>query len=132
MSTFKNVDEAREFFKGDKFALNSGVIIEELGENYCLCSMEITDNHRNALGGVMGGAIFTLADLAFSAACTNVHNPTVAMQTSMNFLSAAKGVKLFARSKCVKDGKTTAVYNVDVTDDTGRLVAQFVGTGYKL
>jgi len=32
----------------------------------------------------------------------------------------------------VKDGRTTCVYVVDVTDDTGRAVAQFVGTGYKL
>ena len=132
MSTFKNVEEARKFYKGDKYALMSGVVIEELNEEYCLCSMEITDNHRNAVGGVMGGAIFTLADLAFSAASNNVHKPTVAMQTSVNFLSAAKGTRLFAKAYCVKDGRTTAVYNVEVKDDTNRLIAQFVGTGYKL
>ncbi|MCR5652899.1 MAG: PaaI family thioesterase [Ruminococcus sp.] len=132
MSTFKNVEEAREYFKGDKYALYSGVVIEELDENTCVCSMEITDKHRNAVGGVMGGAIFTLADLSFAAASTNVHSPTVAMQTSLNFLSAAKGTKLFAKARCIKDGRTTAVYNVDVTDDTGRPIAQFVGTGYKL
>ena len=132
MSTFKNVEEAREFYKGDKYALMSGVVIEELNEKYCLCSMKITDKHRNAVGGVMGGAIFTLADLAFSAASNNIHKPTVAMQTSMNFLSAAKGDELFAKAYCLKDGRTTAVYNVEVTDDTGRLIAQFVGTGYKL
>ncbi len=132
MSTFKNIEEARDYFKGDKYALNSGIYIEELGENSCVCSMIIKETHRNAVGGVMGGAIFTLADLAFSAASNNVHKPTVAMQTSINFLSAAKGTKLFAKAYCVKDGRTTAVYNVDVKDDTDRLVAQFVGTGYKL
>lgn len=132
MSTFKNVEEARKYFRGDKYAFNSGIVIEELNENSCVCSMIVTENHRNALGGVMGGAIFTLADLAFSAASNNVHNPTVALQTNVNFLSVAKGKKLIAKAICVKDGRTTAVYNVDVTDDTDRLVAQFVGTGYKL
>lgn len=132
MSTFNSIEEAREFFNNDKYAYNSGVYIEELNGNTCLCSMEITADHRNAMGGVMGGAIFTLADLAFAAASTNVHRPTVALNTSINFLSGAKGTKLFARANCVKDGRTTAVYNVEVKDDTGRLIAQLVTTGYKL
>ena len=54
------------------------------------------------------------------------------MQVSVNFMSATKGKRLIARSKCVKDGRTTCVYNVDVTDELGTPVAQFVGTGYKL
>ena len=132
MSTFKNVEEAREFFKKDKYALNSGIVIDELTENGCVCSMEITENHKNAIGGVMGGAIFTLADLAFSVACNNAHKPTVALQTSISFLSSAKGTKLFAKAECVKDGRTTAVYNVDLSDDTGRHIARVVCTGYKL
>ncbi|MBR0089202.1 MAG: PaaI family thioesterase, partial [Clostridia bacterium] len=64
MSTFKNVEEAREYFKKDKFATNSGILVEKLGEDSCVCSMEINENHINAIGGVMGGAIFTVADLA--------------------------------------------------------------------
>ncbi|MBR1731264.1 MAG: PaaI family thioesterase, partial [Ruminococcus sp.] len=110
----------------------SGIYIEELTDEYCLCSMKIEDVHRNALGGVMGGAIFTLADLAFSAACNNAHKPTVALQTSVSYLSMAKGETLFARAECVKDGRTTAVYNIDVTDDTGRHIAKVAATGYKL
>lgn len=51
---------------------------------------------------------------------------------SINFLSGTKGTRLFARAQCKKDGKTTCVYNIDVTDDLGRAIAQFVGTGYKL
>ena len=39
---------------------------------------------------------------------------------------------MFARATYRKDGRSSCVVNVDVTDDTGRDVAQFVGTGFKL
>lgn len=132
MSTFKNVEEAREFFKNDRYAAMSGIVIDELGDGWSECSMVITDKHRNAVGGVMGGAIFTLADLAFSVAANNRHLSTVAQQMSSSFLSTPKGTKLIARAKCRKDGRTTCVYNIDITDDTDRDVALIIATGYKL
>lgn len=106
--------------------------LDELGEDYAVCSVVLTARHRNAYGGVMGGVIFTLADYAFAAASNNIHRVTVAMQVSINYLSAPKGEKLIATAKCIKDGKTSMVVNVDIVDDTGRAVAQFVGTGFKL
>ena len=132
MGHFNNVEEAREFFKSDKFATDNGVFIEELGEDSAVCSLKITDGHRNAVGGVMGGAIFTLADLAFSAAANNLHFPTVALQSSINFLSGAKGDTLTAKAVCKKDGGTTSIFNVDITDNAGRDIAQVVFTGFKL
>ena len=33
MSTFNSIEEAREFFKGDKFATNLGVSLEKLDED---------------------------------------------------------------------------------------------------
>ena len=131
MSTFKNIDEAREFFTGDTFAKANGIVIVELWEDGCLCSMELRDVHRNAVGGVMGGVIFTLGDFAFAVASNNVHMTTVAQQVSISFLSGSRGSRLFARAKCRKDGRTSCVYNIDITDDLGRDVAQFIGTGYK-
>ena len=106
--------------------------IDEIGDGTSVCSMTIEKRHLNANGGVMGGAIFTLADFAFAAAANNRHRPTVAQQVSVNFMSGARGSRLIARAKCRKDGRTTCVYNIDVTDDAGRDVAQFIGTGYKL
>lgn len=106
--------------------------LDELDEDRAVCSVVLGPRHRNAYGGVMGGVIFTLADFAFAAASNNLHKVTVAMQVSINYLSAPKGEKLIATAKCIKDGKTSMVVNVDIVDDTGRDVAQFVGTGFKL
>ncbi len=132
MTTFRDIDEARAYFINDRFAAENGVTLDELGPDGAVCSMAVTPRHLNANGGVMGGAIFTLVDLAFAAAANNAHRPTVAQQVSMNFLSGSRGTRLTARAACRKDGRSSCVYNVDVTDDLGRDIAQAVVTGFKL
>ena len=132
MAVFGSLDEARTYFEGDRYAMESGVTLDALDESGAVCSFEITPSHRNAEGGVMGGAIFTLIDLAFAAAANHRHRPTVAQQVSMNFLSGSRGARLTAIARCRKDGKTSCVYNVEVTDDLGRDIAQAVITGFKL
>ena len=132
MATYKTLEEAQEIFKSDRFATVNGMHIDELGEDWCVCSMTLTDDHRNAYGGVMGGVTFTLADFALAVTSNQIHSLSVAQQVSLNYLSAPKGERLIARSQCIKSGKTTSVINVNVTDDTGRLIAQFTGTAFKL
>ena len=132
MSVFKTLEEAQAHFKGDAFATGNGMVIDALYEDGCACSMTLDDRHKNANGGVMGGVIFTLGDFAFAVACNNDHLPTVALNVNINYMSAPKGHRLTARARVVKRGRTTCVINVMITDDTGRDVAQFVGTGYKL
>ena len=132
MSTFKDLEEARKFFKNDRFATENGMVIDEIGEDYAKCSMTILDGHRNAAGGVMGGVIYPLADFAFAAASNNMHKVTVGQTGNINYLSGSRGKKLFAYSKCVKNGKTTCVHEVTVTDDLGKAIALFIGTGFKL
>ena len=132
MSSITGIDAARAYFEGDRFAVNAGIYIDEVAPGYAVCHFDITPDHLNAENGVMGGAIFTLIDLAFAAAANGIHLPTVAQQVSMNFLSGSRGATLTATARCRKDGRTTGVYNVDVVDDLGRDIAQAVVTGYKL
>jgi acyl-CoA thioesterase len=132
MQTFGNIEEAKKYFEGDKFATLNGMVLDELDESHSLCSLALEDRHKNANGGIMGGVMFTLADFAFAAIVNNIHLPTVAQQVSINYLSAPKGKKLFAIANILKNGKTTIVANVNVYDDTGRAVALFTGTGFKL
>ena len=132
MSTFKDIDEARAYFEGDRFAVENGITLDEMGENWARCSMTIAPRHMNANGGVMGGAIFTLADFAGAVAANNVYRPTVTQQMSVNFLNNTQGGRLIATARCRRDGRTTCVYNIDVVDDRGRDIAQIVETGYKV
>ena len=132
MSTFANMEEARAFFAGDRYAADTGIVLQELPEGGSVCTLTLTDAHRNAEGGIMGGAIFTLMDFTFATASSNMHRPTVAQQVSLNYLNAPRGDRLTARAECRKDGRTSCVYQVSVTDDQGRDIAQAVFTGFKL
>jgi len=132
MAGFKTIDEARDYFYNDKFAAENGITLDELDGAHAVSSLTVSARHRNAYGGVMGGAIFTLADFAFAALTNDLERKTVAQQVSINYLSAPKGEKLTATATYKKDGRSSCVVNVDVADDQGREVAQFVGVGFKL
>ena len=132
MAQFQSLEEARAFFEMDRFATENDITLEELSEGRSRCRMALGSRHKNAEGGVMGGAILTLIDFAFATAACNVHRPTVAQQISMNFLNASKGRILTARAVCRKDGKTSCVYQVDIKDDLGCDIAQAVVTGFKI
>ena len=132
MENFKSIEDARAYFSCDRFATDNGITLDELDGSHAVTSMTIGDRHKNAFGGVMSGAIFTLADFAFAALTNGRERVTVAQQVSISYLSAAKGERLIATARYRKDGRSSCVVNVDVTDDTGRDIAQFVGTGFKL
>jgi len=132
MSVFKSAEEAIKYFEGDKYAVLSGMKLEDLKEDYARSSVVLTEDHKNANGGIMGGAIFTLADLAFAALANNIHKPTVAQQVSINYLARPKGDKLSAEAEIIRNGKTTCVLQIRVKDDKGTQIALFTGTGYKL
>ena len=128
----KTLEEVREFFKNDRFATENGAIIEEIGENTATCSLTITNSHRNAMGAVMGGVYFMLADFAFAVASNWQKVGSISLHSDISFLGTAKGEKLIAKAVCVKNGKTTSLYRIDVTDNLGNLTATVTATGYKL
>ena len=43
MATYKTLKEAQEVFRGDRFATANGMQIDELGEDWCVCSMTLTE-----------------------------------------------------------------------------------------
>ena len=130
MEDRKTLEAVRRFFEGDRFATENGAVIEEIGDHCATCSLVITDSHRNAMGAVMGGTYFMLADFAFAVAANWEKTGCVSLRSDISFLGAARGEKLIAKAVCVKDGRTTACYRVDVTDDLGNLTATVITTGY--
>ena len=132
MESKNALDEVRRIFEGDRFATENGAVIEEIGDHSATCSLVLTDSHRNAMGAVMGGTYFMLADFAFAVAANWEKMGCVSLRSDISFLGAAKGQKLIAKAECVKDGRTTSCYHVDVTDDLGNLTATMTATGYRV
>jgi len=130
MGNKKTLEEVRKIFEGDRFATENGAVIEEIGDHSATCSLVITPSHRNAMGAVMGGTYFMLADFAFAVAANWEKMGCVSLHSDISFLGAAKGEKLIAKAVCIKDGRTTACYRIDVTDELGNLAATVTATGY--
>ena len=125
-----NIEAVREMFSHDRFATENGAVIDEIGDHYAKCSLELNDSHKNALGAVMGGVAFTLADFAFAVASNWQQAGTVSLSSNITYLGRAHGNSLQAEARCVKDGRTTCYYQIDVCDDLGHAVAAVTTTGY--
>lgn len=126
------LDQIRACFSGDHFAADTvGVHIDVAEPGRSVCTLPIRPTLLNANSVPMGGAIFTLADFAFAVAA-NGHSTrvTVTQQVAVTFLAASRGKVLTAEARCLKAGRTTCLYTVDVTDDLGAQVAHLTINGF--
>ncbi len=126
------LQKARDYFKGDVFAsTTTGIEIDAAEPGYAKVSLTIEPKHLNALGMVMGGAIFTMADYAFAIASNVGDETVVTINSQISYLGTAKGKRLIAEAKPLKNGRSTCVYTIDVEDDLGTQVASIQVTGFK-
>ena len=128
--------KAQEVFASDRYATKStGVEIDEVRENYTRCTLTLTPLHRNAMGAVMGGVLFTLADLAFAivanSQCLADNQPLqwVSLSSNIQYLGQTQGSTLVAETYCVKQGGTTCVYTISIRDEHNKNVALVTTTG---
>lgn len=118
------LEEAKEFFKGDRYAVEQTAIeIVAVGDGYSKCKLEVQGFHKNALGHVMGGVYFTIADYAFAVATNDKEHATVTTTSQISYLRALKGNTLYAECKTIKNGRTTCFCQIDLTDNDGNLIA---------
>jgi acyl-CoA thioesterase len=121
----------KDFFKKDNFIVDVGIELLEVSPGYAKAKLEIEERHLNALRTVQGGALFTLADLAFAAAINAHGNAAVIINANMSFIKAATKGTLIAEAKETSISPKIATYNVDVTDDNGDIIAIYQGMGYR-
>jgi acyl-CoA thioesterase len=116
----------------DRFAGHVGIELLDVQPGRATARLEITDHHLNGLGRTQGGAVFTLADLAFAAA-SNSHG-IAAMAISVNIFfvkGTSAGAVLTAHAVEISRNSKLATYQVDVLDETGDRVASFQGMVYR-
>ena len=125
------MEDIRTFFDHDRFARHCGVELLEVSEGYAKASMEIGDHHLNGVDIVHGGAVFSLADLAFAVASNSHGTVALAINVSISYLKAVKSGTLFAEAREISRNPKLASYTVDVSDTTGDRVAVFQGMVYR-
>lgn len=125
------MERIKKFFKRDKFAEYTGIELLDAKEGYAKCKMQINENHLNGIGTVHGGAIFTLADFTFAVAANSYGTVTVAINANISFMKAARSGTLFAEAEEISMNPKLGTYTINVTDDTGELIAIFQGMAYR-
>ena len=132
LSDDPTLEEIEAVFANDRFATEAAGCRVVSGEHgRAVYSMELADVHRNAMGNVMGGAIFTLADFALAICCNIGEEPTVSVDSSISFFRSTQGAALTATAVCDKPGRHLGFYTVTVEDDLGKQIAKMTATCYR-
>ncbi len=122
---------ARKVFARDRYAKLSGIEIVEVSPGYCKARMQIGDTHLNSVDVVHGGALFTLADLAFAVASNSHGQVALAINAHITYLQAVSAGVLWAVATEVDKRRKLGVYDVVVSDEEGRTIATFTGMVYR-
>jgi len=121
----------KEFMERDAFVKHCGIELVSFAPGHAVTRMTVQPWHLNAVGIVQGGAIFTLADYAFAVA-SNAHGTVaVGINVSITYMKSAKTGVLTAAAREVALNPKLASYTVEVTDETGGLLAVFQGLVYR-
>ena len=117
---------------GDVFARNMGASITEIREGYARAEMVVTKEHLNAGGVCQGGALFTLADLAFAAMTNSRGKLTFGLENSIAFLhSAAEGDTLVAEAVETLNHHKIPYCEIKVRNQHGDLICTMTGLAYR-
>lgn len=123
--------DIKEFFTQDRYAQLSGIELLSVTPGHAVAQMRIHSHHLNAVGSVQGGAIFTLADLAFAAA-SNAHGKVaVGINVSITYMKAVSSGTLRAEAREVSANPKLASYTVNITNEHNTLIAVFQGLVYR-
>jgi acyl-CoA thioesterase len=115
----------------DAFAKHCGIELVSAAPGHAVTRLTVEPRHLNGIGIVQGGALFTLADFAFAAA-SNAHGTVaVGINVSITYMKATSSGLLTAEARELSRNPKLATYTVDITDESGALVAVFQGLVYR-
>jgi acyl-CoA thioesterase len=118
------------FFERDRFARENGIRVVEVRPGFARTEMTVESRHLNSIGILQGGALFTLADLAFAVASNSHGVVAVACQADVTWFKAVQSGTLTAAAEEISRTRRLSTCLVRVTDQNQDLVALFKGVAY--
>ncbi|WP_300056514.1 hydroxyphenylacetyl-CoA thioesterase PaaI [uncultured Roseobacter sp.] len=119
---------AQAMWAPDRASHWMGMALHEVDEGTATLSLEVQPHHCNGHGMCHGGVTFALADSAFAFACNSRNRTTVAQQNSITYVAPAhQGDTLTARAEERALNGRSGIYDVQVTNQTGAVIAEFRG-----
>jgi acyl-CoA thioesterase len=120
-------------FERDPASRGLGMTLDGIRPGYARMSMRIREDMLNGHRTCHGGFIFTLADSAFAFACNSHNHNTVGAGCTIDYLAPGRlGDRLTATAVERALAGKTGIYDVDIVDQDGRLVATFRGKSHRV
>ncbi|RZK52328.1 MAG: hydroxyphenylacetyl-CoA thioesterase PaaI, partial [Hymenobacter sp.] len=116
----------------DTFSQLLGLEVEEVGPGYCRLRLLVRPDMLNGFGALHGGATFAAADTAFALACNSHGRQSVGLSVTVDYLEAGRlGDVLTVEAREVSLKHKAGVYQVQVANQAGTVLALFKGTAYR-
>ena len=122
----KTINETPGFIKHNNFK------VEEVTNEYCKMSVELTENSVNPNGIAHGGLLFGLADTTMGLLARTTGRNIVTINAQIDYLKPGKGSQITCIAEPLKVGKTTAVYRANIYNEEKTLVSTVTGTFFFL
>ncbi|MBR2716124.1 MAG: PaaI family thioesterase [Oscillospiraceae bacterium] len=105
------------------FNRHNGIRFTVVEEGYCECEVDLTQEGRNPQGVAHGSLLFALCDCVTGMAAATTGRSMLTQSAGIHYLRPGTGGRLTAKSRMIKNGRTTALCVGEVYDETGRLLA---------
>jgi uncharacterized protein (TIGR00369 family) len=109
------------------FVRAAGLVVDEVSSSRVTGHMELGSDHLTPWGIVHGGvystAIESAASLGASTAVRERGEVAVGLTNSTHFFRSLSAGRVVVEATALYQGRTHQLWRVDITDETGRLVA---------
>jgi len=122
--------DSERIIRSDPFAKHMGIEFVLIEDGHAISRMKISDKHKNFMGLVHGGAIFSLADATFGAAANSSGTKAMAIHVSIDYLAPCKSEYLEADVRLNTKAGKGGHYRMEVRGSSGELVAVCNGWAY--
>ena len=117
-----------ENFSGSSVNMDKalGIEVTEIGDDYIVAKMPVTEKTKQPYGILHGGASCVLAEsIGSTAAALSMDGSKkypVGIEINANHISSPTEGFVHAKAVPVHIGGSTSVWNIDITDDAGKRV----------
>ncbi|NTV90569.1 MAG: PaaI family thioesterase [Clostridiales bacterium] len=113
-----------------KFTKYNNMVITKIGLGTAEGEMPVVEEAMNHYGGVHGGALFSLADNVAGVAAVSRKTACVTLGASIHYFKQVKDGLVKAVATETNRSRKTGLYEVNMYDETGELVAKAEFTYY--
>jgi 1,4-dihydroxy-2-naphthoyl-CoA hydrolase len=103
-----------------------GIIIKEVSEDQVVATMPVHDATRQPFGLLHGGASVVLAETVASLGTWNlidqVTEQAVGLEINANHIRSKRDGLVTATGKPLHKGRTTMIWDIQITDEEGKLI----------